>query len=170
MGPTKRKAFRFIALVTGCASLAVSLLACSQASADSQAGTKATIEREETAWLKAIAAGQVDATVSYYGDGAVLFAPGAPIARTKDEIRQTWRQFFASIPAGATLSSETTKVEVAGSGELAYTTGTYALASNNAAAIDKGKFVDVWKKQADGSWKAVIDIFNSDLPVPPSAK
>ncbi|MGH3697474.1 MAG: YybH family protein [Pseudonocardiaceae bacterium] len=147
----------------------MSLLACAQAPADTQAGTKATIEREETAWLKAIAAGQLDATVSYYGDGAVLFAPSAPIARTKDEIRQTWMQFFASIPAGATLSSKTTKVEVARSGDLAYTTGTYAVGLNN-AAIDKGKFVDVWKKQADGSWKAVIDIFNSDLPVPPPAK
>ncbi|MBA2471329.1 MAG: hypothetical protein H0V41_03460 [Pseudonocardiales bacterium] len=56
---------------------------------------------------------------------------------------------------------------MARSGDLAYSTGTYAFAN---PPIDKGKFVDVWKKQADGSWKAVIDIFNSDLPVTPPAK
>ena len=31
---------------------------------------------------------------------------------------------------------------------------------------DKGKYVTVYKKQADGSWKAVADIMNSDMPLP----
>ena len=36
---------------------------------------------------------------------------------------------------------------------------------------DRGKFVEVWKKQADGKWKVEADIFNSDLPVAaPSAE
>ncbi len=30
---------------------------------------------------------------------------------------------------------------------------------------DKGKYVTVWKKQADGSWKVMLDIFNTDLPM-----
>jgi ketosteroid isomerase-like protein len=30
---------------------------------------------------------------------------------------------------------------------------------------DHGKFVEVWKKQADGKWKVVEDIFNSDVPM-----
>jgi hypothetical protein len=39
---------------------------------------------------------------------------------------------------------------------------------------DTGKSVEVWKKQADGKWKTVADIFNSDMPVvqapaPPAA-
>ena len=29
---------------------------------------------------------------------------------------------------------------------------------------DHGKFVEIWKKQADGSWKCAVDMFNSDLP------
>ncbi len=76
---------------------------------------------------------------------------------------------FVSISPGATFSAGTTEVEVAPSDDLAYTTGTFAIDLNN-AAIDKGKFVDVWKKQTDGSWKAAIDTFNSDLPAPSTAK
>jgi ketosteroid isomerase-like protein len=29
---------------------------------------------------------------------------------------------------------------------------------------DRGKYLAVWKKQADGSWKCVADMFNTDLP------
>lgn len=168
MGLTKGKVIRFLTLLVGCVGLAASMLACTKAPADSLT-SDATIHREEEVWLKAIAARKLDATVSYYGDGALLLPPNAPIARTKDEIRQAWMQVFVSIPPGAAFSAETTKVEVAPSGDLGYTTGTFAIELNH-TTIDKGKFVDVWKKQADGSWKAVIDILNSDLPAPPTAK
>jgi ketosteroid isomerase-like protein len=168
MGLTKGKTLRFLAFLVGCVGLAATMLACTKAPADSLT-SDATIHREEEIWLKAITARNLDTTVSYYGDGALLLAPNAPIARTKEEIRQAWTQVFASIPPGATFSAETTKVEVASAGDLAYTTGIFAIESNH-STVDKGKFVDVWKKQADGSWKAVIDIFNSDLPVPSTAK
>lgn len=175
MGLTKGKTLRFLAFLVGCVGLAASMLACTKAPADPLANDatiqreEETIQREEEIWLKAITERKLDTTVSYYGDGALLLAPNAPIARTKEEIRQAWMQVFVSIPPEATFSAETTKVEVAPSGDLGYTTGTFAIELNH-NTIDKGKFVDVWKKQADGSWKAVIDIFNSDLPAPSTAK
>lgn len=168
MGLTKGKALRFLTFLVGCVGVAASTLGCTKAPADSPA-SDATIHREEEIWLKAITERKLDATVSYYGDGALLLAPNAPIARTKEEIRQAWTQVFVSIPPGATFSAETTKVEVAHSGDVGYTTGTFAIELNH-TTIDKGKFVDVWKKQTDGSWKAVVDIFNSDLPAAPTAK
>jgi ketosteroid isomerase-like protein len=65
-------------------------ISTTQASGNSPADAEATIQRQEAAWLKAIGTRQLDAAVSYYGDGAVLLAPNAPIARTKEEIRRTW--------------------------------------------------------------------------------
>ena len=38
--------------------------------------------------------------------------------------------------------------------------------SQGKPVTDHGKLVEVWKKQADGKWKSVVDIFNSDLPLP----
>jgi ketosteroid isomerase-like protein len=34
----------------------------------------------------------------------------------------------------------------------------------------RGKYATMWKKQADGNWRAVVDISNSDLPATPPSK
>jgi ketosteroid isomerase-like protein len=47
------------------------------------------------------------------------------------------------------------------------------MTENDAAGkpmTDKGKYLEVWKKQADGTWKCVVDMFNTDLPAPPAQK
>jgi len=173
MAPTRGKAARFITTLIGCIGLAVSMLACSKLPADNnnsqnnRTQAEETIRQQDGAWLKAIAAKQLDATMSYYGDGAILLPPNAPTARTKDEIRQFWSQFFTSIPAGAPFSYGTTKIEVASSADLGYAIGFYTLGN---PPIDRGKYVEVWKKQADGSWKAIVDTFNSDIPAPPPTR
>jgi ketosteroid isomerase-like protein len=68
------------------------------------------------------------------------------------------------------LQFEATKADVAKSGDIAYTQGTYSMTMSDPKTkqpvTDKGKYVTVYKKQADGSWKAVSDILNSDLPLP----
>jgi ketosteroid isomerase-like protein len=61
-------------------------------------------------------------------------------------------------------------VEVARSGDLAYAIGTYTLTmkdSQGKPIADRGKFMEVWKRQPDGKWKAVADTYNSDLPSHP---
>jgi len=56
------------------------------------------------------------------------------------------------------------------SGELGYLYGTYELSikdpKGGAPVHDTGKLVEIWKKQADGNWKCIVDTYNSDLPVP----
>jgi ketosteroid isomerase-like protein len=34
---------------------------------------------------------------------------------------------------------------------------------------DFGKNVEIWKRQPDGSWRCILDTWNSDLPAPPSS-
>ena len=63
-----------------------------------------------------------------------------------------------------------TILAIEGRNELAYVHGAYqmSLTPPGAAAPvgDKGKYVEIWKKQRDGSWKVVLDAWNSDLPAP----
>jgi len=52
------------------------------------------------------------------------------------------------------------------SGQIGVLPGTKTLATGGLAAEAKQsieKYATVWKKQADGSWKVPVDIFNSDL-------
>ena len=162
-----RLAFRI-----ACYGLALLALGCSQqppAPADTRAADEATIRDTDIAWSKAAEAKDLNATVAPYADDASAFAPNAPIATGKQAITQMWTGIFQA--PGAAVSWEPVKVEVARSGDLGYAHGTYQLTMNDPAGkplTDRGKYVTVWKKQADGSWKVVADIFNSDIPLPPA--
>jgi len=122
-------------------------------------------------WSAAAGAKDVDKTVSFYSDDAVVMPPNAPSATTKETIRSAWKEMLTT--PGAAVSWKATKVEVAKSGDLACVSGTYEETTTDASGKpvkDHGKYVEVWEKQADGTWKCGADIWNSDLPVVPSEK
>jgi ketosteroid isomerase-like protein len=132
---------------------------------DTRAADEAAIKNADAQWAKAAASKDVDATVAYYSDDASLLPPNAPMASDKASIRAAWAGLLGP---GTSLTWQATKVEAARSGDLGYVIGTYQLEGKDASGkeeSDRGKFVEVWKKQADGNWKAAVDIFNSDLPV-----
>jgi ketosteroid isomerase-like protein len=116
-------------------------------------------------WSAAAGAKDLDKTVSFYSDDAIVMPPNAPGATTKEAIRNVWKEVVAS--PGAALSWKASKVEVAKSGDLACVSGTYEETTIDASGKpinDRGKYVEVWEKQADGKWKCGADIWNSDLP------
>ena len=116
-------------------------------------------------WSKDAEAKDVDKTVSYYAEAAMVMPPNASAATTKEAIRSAWKEMLTS--PGAAISWKATKVEVAKTGDLAYVSGTYEETMTDASgkpAKDRGKYVEIFKKQADGTWKVVADIWNSDLP------
>jgi ketosteroid isomerase-like protein len=68
------------------------------------------------------------------------------------------------------LKFHTARVEVAKSGDVAYTQGAYTMTvtdPNTKQLInDHGTYVTTWRKQPDGTWKAVADIVTSEVPPP----
>jgi uncharacterized protein (TIGR02246 family) len=150
------------------ASVALVLLAsgCSQpTSPDTTAADENAVKEQDEQWAKVAGANDLEATVSYYTDDASLLAPNAPIATGKQAIRAVWATL---LNPDTTVSWQVTKADAARSGELAYVMGAYQITAKNPkgkSLEDRGKLVEVWKKQADGKWKVVTDIFNSDLPV-----
>lgn len=123
------------------------------------------IRAADQQWEKAAAASDLAKTVSFcQPDGSVL-PPNAPIATGTAAIRQMFAGYFA-LPK-VSISWTAVTAEAAKSGDLGYSRGTYRFSFNDASGkpvVDTGKYVTVWHKQADGSWKVVADIFNSDLP------
>ena len=122
-------------------------------------------------WSAAAGAKDVDKTVSYYAADAIVMPPNASSATTKEAIRSAWKEMLTS--PGAAISWKATKVEVANSGDLACVSGTYEQMMTDASgkpAKDRGKYVEIFKKQTDGTWKVIVDIWNSDLPAPASSE
>jgi len=111
-------------------------------------------------------AGNVDRIVSYYADDAVLMPPNLPAFRGRDAVRQYWAGLLGLGKADVTIGAD----DIQQSGDMAVERGHYALTiaprGGGATISDKGKYVIMWRKRG-GEWKAVDDIFNSDLPLPP---
>jgi ketosteroid isomerase-like protein len=123
------------------------------------------LREADAAWSKAAESKDLDKTLSYYSDDATVLPPNAPAATTKEAIRKVWQDMLAT--PGFVISWKATKVEVAKSGDLGFVSGTYEVTMNDDSGkpvSEKGKYVEVWKKQADGKWKCGTDTWNSDLP------
>ena len=151
----------------GCFALLLFACACKQqSSVDTRAADQSAVKDQDEQWAKTAGAGDLDGTVSYYTDDASLLSPNAPIATGTQAIRAVWSTM---LNPDVTVSWQVTKADVARSSDLAYVMGVYQITAKDPkgkSQEDRGKLVEVWKKQADGKWKVVADIFNSDLPVP----
>jgi uncharacterized protein (TIGR02246 family) len=157
--------------LSGCVVLFSFTFVCLAPAADTKSAIEKALRDLDAQWSAAAGAKDVDKTVSFYSNDAIVMPPNASAATTKESIRSAWKEMLAS--PGAAISWRTTKVEVAKSGDLAYVSGTYEETMTDASGKpvkDHGKYVEVWKKQADGSWKVVADIWNSDLPVAAAEK
>jgi ketosteroid isomerase-like protein len=154
-------------LLIPCAFLTTS---CSpSATTDGGAPEGATIQALDEQWSATAAKNDLAGTVAFYADDAVLLPPNAPIATDAKSIRASWASLLGPNTA---VSWKVSKAEVAKSGELGYLYGTYSLSiqdpKGGAPVHDNGKLVEIWKKQADGRWKCIVDTYNSDLPVAPA--
>jgi ketosteroid isomerase-like protein len=130
---------------------------------DTRAADEAAIRAASAEWASVAAAKDLERTLSFYADDASMFPPNAPIVTGADARRRTWTGLFA--PADLVFANGATKIEAARSGDLAYETGTFEESFSDADGKPVrlvGKYVVVWKKQPDGQWKAIVDIFNTD--------
>jgi uncharacterized protein (TIGR02246 family) len=128
---------------------------------DTRKTDEAAIRAASADWSKASQARDLDKATSYYADDAIFFVNNGAMVKGKDAIKMAWKSELAT--PGPGLTFDTTYVEVARSGDIAYEHGTYdekTEVAKGKVKDEKGKYVVVWKKQADGSWKAVADIDN----------
>lgn len=119
-----------------------------------------------TAWGTAQTAGDVAALADLFANDAVRLGPNAPIEIGKEAIRASLQAYFDKYRDEAVNSAEDVRVI----GDLAIARGIWKSVSTpklpGAAVIDdKGKWVSVYRRQPDGSWKIIIDTYSSDMPV-----
>lgn len=96
---------------------------------------------------------------AYYADNANVLMPNYEAVQGKPAIVE----FLKSL-GDFTLDFKVN--EINGSNDLAYVYGNYDLQIPSAGVKDHGKYIEIWKKQADGSWRAIYDIPNTSVPMP----
>lgn len=105
--------------------------------------------------------------VATYASDAIVMMPNQPTMRGHDAIRTGFGGMFSQFTVS---NAKVTTEDVLVAGDYAIETGRLEMTmtpKQGKAINDKGKYVTVWQRQPDGSWKIIRDIFNSDLPAAP---
>jgi len=126
-----------------------------------EADTKA-VRETDAAKMRAWASKDADKIAVFFADDATHFSPNMPALKGRQSIRETFKERLAD--PNRTVSAEATSIEVSRGGDLAYVIGVYTATSTDPKTkkvmAEKGRYVTVYKKQADGSWKGVVNIDN----------
>jgi len=120
----------------------------------------------DSAWLRAYQAKDVSAAVGFYDRKGALLTPNRPPITGASALKKFIASSFR-LPEYQ-ISWHANRVEVAGSGDLGYISGVYEMSfrpPRRKLFWDKGKYLMLWRKQKDGSWKVLFDTSSSDLPI-----
>jgi uncharacterized protein (TIGR02246 family) len=134
-----------------------------RAPAGLSAEDEAAIRAVDAEWARAASAGDANALTATYASDATLLPPNEPLV--KGEAVKKYNVDMANAFSGP---FELTTTAVEGRGDLAYAVGIYraTLTPKKAGAkpmpTEEGKYLETLKKQPDGSWKIVYDMWNAN--------
>jgi uncharacterized protein (TIGR02246 family) len=124
----------------------------------------AAIKASTEAYVQAVKSEDWTTLAALYTEDAVLMPPNQPIVQGREAI-QAYGEAFPP-----TTEFSITPVDIEGRGDLAFVrgTGTWTLTPEGAPEPiqETSKYVEIRRKQEDGSWLIAVDIFNSDMPLP----
>lgn len=149
--------------IAAVAAMAAALCACEQKAAPvakpDTAEAAAAVEQVEQQMLVAFQAKDAARLTALYAPDAVVATPGRPAVKGIEAIGKVNKEDLADPNFKLSFANE--KTDVAASGDLAYTIGnfnvTYTNSQTKQPESGTGSYVTVYRKQADGSWKAAAD-------------
>jgi ketosteroid isomerase-like protein len=119
---------------------------------------KKALEDFDAAYNEAFNRGDAAGTAAFFTEDVVMLPPDQPMIRGKRAFAEMQQSRMDT--TSGTHSNKL--VEYGVEGDLAYQVGTYALTGANSP--EQGKFVNILKRQTDGTWKVSVSIFNRDKP------
>jgi len=118
----------------------------------------------DRAFAADVAEGGSRAWTSWFAEDGSMVQPGVGLVSG----RETILSFMAGLDGpGVVLRWEPDYADISASGDLGWTTGTYRSESpgpDGEVRTGQGRYVTIWRKQADGSWKVAMDLGNPTDP------
>ena len=121
----------------------------------------------EAQWTVAANARDIDKLLSFTAPDYVVMDANTPVSVGHQAYRKSLESWLADTLVSRTYSQTVDAVEVAASGDLAYTRGTsrYSQSTPNGLVDCSDKWVTIYKK-INGKWKLAVGLGNSDKPLP----
>jgi ketosteroid isomerase-like protein len=147
-----------------CVGLVMTLAACTESAVDREEEGAALMELSRE-WSALVASGNLEAGMNFWADDALMLPPDMPILDGRAAIRE-YVESAAELP-GFQISWEPLSVHVSESGDMAY------MIERNVTELDDadgnrltmhGKVVTVWRKDSEGNWRNVVDMWNAAPP------
>jgi ketosteroid isomerase-like protein len=144
------------------------VLACSPAPAEPDLeAEKSALMQASRNWAATLKTGNVDSMLSYWSDDAIVLPPDQAAVVGKEAIR-AYVSGMLAIP-GFTITWEPELAVVSASGDIGYMIERSSASfsdSTGASVTQLAKTVTVWRKNAEGQWKCVVDAW-SNVPAHP---
>jgi uncharacterized protein (TIGR02246 family) len=137
--------------------------ASTSASPRTASAVRRQIEQAAARFSETFNRGDIAALAAMYDTGAVVFAPNAPPMAGRQNIEAFWSG--ARQQGFKTLDLVVNSVEPIGNHAIEL--GSYTLViqpPGQAEMTDRGKYMVIWKRQPDGTWKLYRDMFNTSMP------
>src|SRR6202166_1427738 len=132
------------------------------------AAAEAALRKADADGAAAAGSAGVDAWMGFYGADAIVLLPNDRLASGREQVREAVTHLL-TLPRFS-VGWHPIKVEMARSGDLAYLIGAYELRFGDSRGLplsDRGRHLELWKKQTDGAWKCIVDTWISDGSPPP---
>jgi ketosteroid isomerase-like protein len=130
---------------------------------DPNLAAAAAIMKADADFNQAVADRDLKRFLSFVGEPATFNGGTPDEVHSRDAIAKDWARYFQA--NGPRLTWKPTKGEILGHGDLGYTVGSWELraapAGGQAAAVTRGNYLTVWRKQADGAWRVSFDTGSS---------
>ncbi len=123
------------------------------------AGDEAQLKELGKAWIGAFNAGDAKALAALYTTDGMLLPPFSESVKGRTAIAEFWAGFMTGV------KGELEVREVMVQGRLAYMIGVYKIHGETGDVLDRGKYIEVWKR-GEGKWQLHRDIWNTSLPLP----
>jgi ketosteroid isomerase-like protein len=140
---------------------------CSPGNLPDRKEIEETLRSADESIQNAVRDKNIELLMKFYAEDAYLLPTAEPKVKGKAEIKKEWQHIF-EIPDFSNQST-LTNIEISEDGSMAYTMGNYLAfmqGEDGNPVQEPGKWVTIWKKQSDGSWLIVVDIYNTDIPPP----
>ena len=155
-------------------SFALMLLTCTPATKQPEPEAEAANEADERAaldglrgeFIAAYNAGDASTLATLFTEDGVVMPPNSSAANGKEAVESFYQVHFEQFTGTLTVSSEEHEV----AGDWAFERGSYTVTltpkASGTPTDDEGKYLLIFRRQPDASWRIARHIWNSNNPVP----